>query len=981
MLLFNATTTTSFPKDRGVAQEFEDTAKNPTDQMIQSQVEKAASCWEGLETEEGLVPLSFATTKRGNLSDPNSNPKAKAQPKRRAGAGNGGSTGKGRPEVLAAKLRTRSTKEFLDAERMLKKAKDDALSVLEFSAPKVLGPENVATDPTLDLLRERLELVNAALDSNGGNEASKVACARLFELACRDPYLKDCRTTLLADEAACQTLGACKYVRSVVLDLQPTEVHVHMMMETHRNSLELLKKVADCLLKESTSWSSVVAAIQKAKVDEERITQREEQKAAKLEAKQRQRQKDKEAKELAKKKKKEKEDSEKHEDAGEGQPDDEDSKKQRVRAKSGQAELTDSDPPIFHGMFKLPFGAMSSPTTATGLVQEIANDPGIACLGRFRTGMLKKVLTESRRSFVNNVVRSFTKKFEAEIEAAKQKQLADKQRKVKEEQHDEDGTADRIEKLVEDGIVSPEAQALANALQMPAQPAEMHTTPQISNAASEAGESEPQTEDEEEEDENKEQEEHREHENDGIERQKSTAAVTEQEDAKQTIQDATAAASTVTEATEEQEEQEKHNDDDAAANTTDKADKEDAKETIQEDAKETIQEDAKETIQEDASDAADPAASTVDTAEKDAEKQATEQDGEQNSATAANTTDKADKEDAKETIQEDAKETIQEDAKETIQEDASDAAAASTVDTVEKDQKDAEKQATEVTEEKRNDGIDEQQKAEADTKEKEDAKKTIQEQETTGAKEKSEPLAQVKRFRLSKSQTPVTEAQSHKIDDMFNAQFRSPFSHAKTTAEAAEDCKKGNIEEDKQKKDHRKNADSITKGKHDEKKSKKDKKEKKEKKEKKKEKKTKKEKSHKDKKEKRVKDDHEPKTNKDRNKKEKKQKDLDQDENPVRKRRKQQPETESTPVPEDKRHDTAVSENPPQKKRRGGGDSPKPSTASAAPKSKAKAKAKSASAKAKSQSKGEGRGRARGRGRGRGGKKQDAEESKEDDIH
>lgn len=121
---------------------------------------------------------------------------------------------------MAAKLRTKTTKEFFDAERLLKKAKADAHSILEVTAPKILGPENVATDGTLELLRDRLELVNAALDNTGGNdEASKVACARLFELACRDPYLKDCRTTLLADESACQTLGVCKYVRQVTLDL------------------------------------------------------------------------------------------------------------------------------------------------------------------------------------------------------------------------------------------------------------------------------------------------------------------------------------------------------------------------------------------------------------------------------------------------------------------------------------------------------------------------------------------------------------------------------------------------------------------------------------------------------------------------------------------------------------------------------------------------------------------------------------------
>lgn len=143
------------------------------------------------------------------------NPKAEAKSKAKAKA-----TGKNHM-VLACQLRARSTKDFVSAERALRKALEDAQTLLSVRAPKILGEEACQSDPTLDLLRARLQLVETALGAGrDGNETTlKKMSKELFSLAVQDPYLKDLRTTLLSDEEACRTLEAVRHARNVTLNL------------------------------------------------------------------------------------------------------------------------------------------------------------------------------------------------------------------------------------------------------------------------------------------------------------------------------------------------------------------------------------------------------------------------------------------------------------------------------------------------------------------------------------------------------------------------------------------------------------------------------------------------------------------------------------------------------------------------------------------------------------------------------------------
>ncbi len=194
--------------------------------MIQTQKEKLQVVYEteGMEMETGLVRISMAgrpAIGSGDYVHPSA--KAKAAPKSRAGnkqrstSGGGGGVANN-PVIAASKARTRTTKEWAEAQRILNRAVQEAESVLQVSAPKILDPESVPTDPTLDLLRNRLALVRAAMDKTSGQE-SVGACERLYDLACLDPYLKDCKSTILADPEACQTWGSVAHCRQFVFDM------------------------------------------------------------------------------------------------------------------------------------------------------------------------------------------------------------------------------------------------------------------------------------------------------------------------------------------------------------------------------------------------------------------------------------------------------------------------------------------------------------------------------------------------------------------------------------------------------------------------------------------------------------------------------------------------------------------------------------------------------------------------------------------
>lgn len=128
------------------------------------------------------------------------------------------------PMVYAATKRAKSTREFTDVERYLERAKTTAKTLLETTAPKLLG-DDLMNDTTLDLVRSRFAMVQTALGECNDDETllgmDRVAAGNLalFKQCIQDPYVKDLRGTILANEDARQTVTAIRYCRNVVMDL------------------------------------------------------------------------------------------------------------------------------------------------------------------------------------------------------------------------------------------------------------------------------------------------------------------------------------------------------------------------------------------------------------------------------------------------------------------------------------------------------------------------------------------------------------------------------------------------------------------------------------------------------------------------------------------------------------------------------------------------------------------------------------------
>ena len=207
-------------------QECYDESRAPSAREIQKQSELAASAFAELEVEDSLVPLSaVATTSsigvgavRSSGGPTGSGNVGQAQAK--------GKSKKGKaienPLVEACTCRAQTAKLFIEVGKLLQKAVETGEKVLTVNALEVhRGNQGaVDADPSLALLRSRLELAKLALDSEGG-QPGKDKSFDLYESALKDPYMKDLSSTLLMESSACHTLGYAKHMRTVILELRP----------------------------------------------------------------------------------------------------------------------------------------------------------------------------------------------------------------------------------------------------------------------------------------------------------------------------------------------------------------------------------------------------------------------------------------------------------------------------------------------------------------------------------------------------------------------------------------------------------------------------------------------------------------------------------------------------------------------------------------------------------------------------------------
>ena len=376
-----------------------DEQAQPSEKSILLQKSVASSAWVEMEDEEPLIPMANlvlsakeapTTCQKGRGSSSSGTvtgtAKAKAASKSRAGV-------MGNPTLEATKQRTKTTRELKTIETAIKRATSTGTHMLSVEGPKIHGSQELSDkDPSLSLLRDRVALIQVAASQTPDPQK----CKDLFDLCMQDPYLKDLQNTLLSSPDGVQTIGYINYVRNTLLDLQPSVSKVQELMESQKNAFQVLSKIASCVSTEADSWKANLAALLKAKKDEEEALRKaelkerqdEQKRAAKL-AKQEQakaeREKvkaDKEAEAAAKAA----EDA-----AGDDEVDGNAKKGRRPRVKG--AELDESDPAVLR---TLRSSSALAPTSVLdsvdSFVKQICLEPYLPCIARLRKSTFKKVL-------------------------------------------------------------------------------------------------------------------------------------------------------------------------------------------------------------------------------------------------------------------------------------------------------------------------------------------------------------------------------------------------------------------------------------------------------------------------------------------------------------------------------------------------------------------------------------------------------------
>lgn len=272
--------------------------------------------------------------------------------------------------------------------------------ILTVDAVKILGdPGAVEADPSLNLLRQRVQIMKMGADSDANMNQSSKSSHLFYEACLKDPYLRDLQSTLL-DQDTVQTLGRIHWVRNVSLDLQPSIVKVQEQMDIQKSAFEILRKVASCCMVEGNTWLSGVAALIKAQKDEATKVSRAEEAERLAKEKKERKEREAAAKKAAKAAQKEAERLQReatHTDEPE-QADDvprEDDNKRRPRRRGmGKAnEFDDSDPAVLREL------STNKDMTQTkcvdkfeDFVDHIAAHPNEPCVVRFKKACVRKVL-------------------------------------------------------------------------------------------------------------------------------------------------------------------------------------------------------------------------------------------------------------------------------------------------------------------------------------------------------------------------------------------------------------------------------------------------------------------------------------------------------------------------------------------------------------------------------------------------------------
>lgn len=392
-MLYTVRRTPNNVQEKAVRQECTDEHAAPSEKVVQMQRSSAVNVWGALQDDEDLLSLSelpsLPSTACSGGSVKSRNSKNGKTPTTTTSTSK--STKAKNPVAEAASQRAKTMKEWKSCEANLQKAIQHAETVLNTDAVDVHGSDEKAQgDPSLQLIRDRLNLAKLAVD-----RTSPVTAAQnqlLYSECLKDPFLRDLSDSLLASQDGVQCVAWIDHVRSRVLDLQPSAEKIHQLMDCQRNALVVLQKIAGALVKETDTWKSNIFALKKAKLEEEKAAQKAEQALAKKEERKAKRAQA--AKARAEEKKRKADAVAAAEKSGDEQGDDPDDKGKRRRRAAKASQLADDDPSVLRTIRN---ATWLPPTTICSTVEEfvehVATQPNVPVIARLRKANIKKVLS------------------------------------------------------------------------------------------------------------------------------------------------------------------------------------------------------------------------------------------------------------------------------------------------------------------------------------------------------------------------------------------------------------------------------------------------------------------------------------------------------------------------------------------------------------------------------------------------------------
>ena len=180
------------------------------------------------------------------------------------------------PQVAAASARKETLKQFVAATNLAKTAKQQAEQVLQ-QVEETYGSLEAASDQdnSVRTMRHRLECLQI-LSDGARARPNEAASASWKEKLCEDEFFHEQGWSA----ASIQTIGQLNYVRDVLFDMQRTSEAVEALADVHADSVVVLQTVAQALAREATQWKSNIAAVEKARMLEEKAKKRRRKKPA-----------------------------------------------------------------------------------------------------------------------------------------------------------------------------------------------------------------------------------------------------------------------------------------------------------------------------------------------------------------------------------------------------------------------------------------------------------------------------------------------------------------------------------------------------------------------------------------------------------------------------------------------------------------------------------------------------------------------------